>query len=146
MSDNRATPDAEPTDQSLGDLVALASKDVSTLVRAEIALAKAEISADAKRAVLGGGLFAAAGLIGHLVIILLSFALALGLHAAGLWDWLAFLVVALLYILLAGLMVFVGLRRLKKLTGPRRTIQTLKDDLSALRRDSGEPAGEAAAG
>lgn len=134
MPDNHAASESGAAEQSLGDLVATASKDVSTLVRAEIALAKAEIAADAKRAGLGAGLFVGAGLIGHLVIILLSIALALGLHAAGLWDWLSFLIVALLYILLAGLMVLIGVRRMKKITGPKRTMETLKADISALRR------------
>jgi hypothetical protein len=137
MPDNQAASDTGAAEQSLGDLVALASKDVSTLVRAEIALAKAEITADAKRAGLGAGLFVGAGLIGHLVIILLSITLALGLHAAGLWDWLSFLIVSVLYILLAGLLVFIGIRRLKKLTGPKRTIETLKADFGILRHDDG---------
>lgn len=134
MPDNQAASESGAAEQSLGDLVATASKDVSTLVRAEIALAKAEITADAKRAGLGAGLFIGAGLIGHLIIILLSIALALGLHAAGLWDWLSFLAVALLYVLLAGLMVLIGVRRMKKITGPKRTLETLKADISALRR------------
>lgn len=137
MADNQAVSESGAAEQSLGDLVATASKDVSTLVRAEIALAKAEIAADAKRAGLGAGLFIGAGLIGHLIIILLSIALALGLHAAGLWDWLSFLAVALLYVLLAGLMVLIGVRRMKKITGPKRTLETLKADISALRRGDG---------
>lgn len=138
MPDNQAASDTGAAEQSLGDLVALASKDVSTLVRAELALAKMEIAADAKRAGLGAGLFVAAGLIGHLILILLSVTLALGLHAAGLWDWASFLIVSGIYIVLAALMVFVGIRRLKKITGPKRTLETLKADFGMLRHDDGD--------
>lgn len=139
MADNETASEARAAEQSLGDLVALASKDVSTLIRAELALAKMELTADAKRMAIGGGMFTGAGLISHLAVIMLSFALALGLHAAGLWDWLAFLVVGAAYLLFAGLLVLVGTRRMKKITGPKRTMATLKADAKALRHKE-EPA------
>lgn len=146
MPDNETASEARAAEQSLGDLVALASKDVSTLVRAELALAKMELTADAKRMAIGGGMFTGAGLISHLAVIMLSFALALGLRAAGLWDWLAFLVVGVAYLLFAGLLVLVGTRRMKKLTGPKRTISTLKADIRELRHKDGGGAAVAETG
>lgn len=144
MPDNAAGRQATADGRSVGELVALVSKDLSTLVRGEIELAKAEVYADGKRAAIGAGLFVAAGLMGHLVVIVLSVALALGLHAAGLWDWLAFLVVGVFYILVAGLMVLVGIRWLKKVTGPRKTLATLKADTELVHRDGGATQDDAA--
>ncbi|GAA2998718.1 phage holin family protein [Streptosporangium longisporum] len=119
-------PPAEPQEESLGALVAAASDQISTLVRAEIELAKAEFRFDAKRVGMAAGLFGAAAFMAHLCLILGSFALAYGLVAAGVWTWLAFLIVTVLYLLVAGGLVFIGLRRLKGLTGMKRTLRSLK--------------------
>ncbi|MEU4836245.1 phage holin family protein [Streptosporangium sp. NPDC023615] len=119
-------PPAEPQEESLGALVAAASDQISTLVRAEIELAKAEFRFDAKRVGMAAGLFGAAAFMAHLCLILGSFALAYGLVAAGVWTWLAFLIVTVLYLLVAGGLVFIGIRRLKGLTGMKRTLRSLK--------------------
>ncbi|MFI6506105.1 phage holin family protein [Streptosporangium sp. NPDC050855] len=119
-------PPAEPQEETLGTLVAAASDQISTLVRAEIELAKAEFRFDAKRVGMAAGLFGAAAFMAHLCLILGSFALAYGLVAAGVWTWLAFLIVTVLYLLVAGGLVFIGLRRLKGLTGMKRTLRSLK--------------------
>ena len=92
------------TERTLGQLVADATRDLSSIMRSEIALAKAEIGADAKRAGAGAGLFAAAGLFAFLALILLLIAAAYGLVAAGLDPWLAFLIVAGTLLVLAVIM------------------------------------------
>ncbi|GAT67968.1 phage holin family protein [Planomonospora sp. ID91781] len=120
-------PAAEPQEESLGSLVAAASSHISTLVRAEIELAKAELRFDAKRVGLAAGLFAAAAFMAHLCLILASFAIAYAL--VGVFDWAegwAFATVTLFYLIVAGLLVFVGVRRLKGLTGMKRTLRSLK--------------------
>ncbi|MBB2908960.1 membrane protein implicated in regulation of membrane protease activity [Streptosporangium becharense] len=119
-------PPAEPQEESLGALVAAASDHISTLVRAEIELAKAEFRFDAKRVGMAAGLFGAAAFMGHLCLILASFAIAYGLVALGVWTWLAFTIVTVFYLIVAGLLVFVGIRRLKGLTGMKRTLRSLK--------------------
>jgi hypothetical protein len=119
-------PPAEPQEESLGALVAAASDHISTLVRAEIELAKAEFRFDAKRVGTAAGLFGAAAFMAHLCLILASFAIAYGLVAAGMWTWAAFLVVTVFYLIVAGLLVFIGIRRLKGLTGMKRTLRSLK--------------------
>ncbi|WP_283139757.1 phage holin family protein [Rhizohabitans arisaemae] len=111
---------------SLGELVADASKSISTLVRSEIELAKAELKFDVKRVGTAAGLFAGAAFTAHLCLILGSFALAFGLVALGMWQWAAFLAVTLLYLLIAGLLALLGVRRLKGLAGMKRTTRTLK--------------------
>src|SRR4051812_6384985 len=119
---------ATPTDEeSLGALVAQASNHISTLVRSEIELAKAELRFDAKRVGTAAGLFGAAAFIAHLCLILASFTLAYGLVSLGIWQWAAFGIVTLLYLVVAGLLSWVGYRRLKGLTGMRRTTRTLKN-------------------
>lgn len=121
-------------EMSVGELVALASSSASQLLRSELELAKSELRDDAKKAALGSVLFALAGLIGGLVLILLSIAAAYGLVAAGIWHWAAFLIVAGAYVLLGALLVGIGYLRMRRIGGASRTRRTLKDDLSLLRR------------
>jgi hypothetical protein len=117
---------APPEEESLGALVAQASNHISTLVRSEIELAKAELKFDAKRAGTAAGLFGAAAFIGHLCLILASFAIAYGLVAAGVWQWVAFAIVTAFYLLVASVLVLIGIRRLKGMAGMKRTTRTLK--------------------
>ncbi|MFI0354404.1 phage holin family protein [Actinomadura sp. 9N407] len=132
-----ALPGERIEDKSLGELVALASSNVSDLVRAEIDLAKTELKGDAKKAALGGVMFGVAGLIAGLIVILLSIAAAYGLVALGIWHWAAFLIVAGVYLLLALALIGIGYLRIKKIEGAKRTRKTLKDDFTALRRRGG---------
>ncbi|MBN6055881.1 phage holin family protein [Nonomuraea sp. RK-328] len=114
-----------PEEESLGSLVAQASNHISTLVRSEIELAKAEFRFDAKRVGTAGGLFAAAAFMAHLCLILASFTIA---YALSHWlpDWLSFLIVTVFYLLVAALLVFIGVRRLKGLAGMKRTTRSIK--------------------
>lgn len=119
-------PPAEPQEESLGELVAAASEQISTLLRAEIELAKAELRFDAKRVGVAGGLFSAAAFMAHLCLILASFAIAYGLVALGLWTWAAFAIVTVFYLIVAALLVFLGNRWRKGLTLMKRTRRSLK--------------------
>ena len=134
--------DGQLEDKSLGELVAIATGSVSRLVKSEIELAKLELKDDAKKAALGSTLFAVAGLIGGIVVILLSIAAAYGLMTAGIWNWAAFLIVAGAYVVLAAILIGIGLWRMKKMTGVSRTRRTMKDDIAMLRRggDESQPA------
>jgi Putative Actinobacterial Holin-X, holin superfamily III len=123
-------------ERTLGQLVAQASDDLSGIVRAEIALAKAELRGDVKNAALGGGLFGAAGYLGLLASILLVIAAAYGLVAAGLSPWLAFLIVAVVLLVLAGILALVGKSRLGKLGPPERTIRNAQATIQAVKPGS----------
>ena len=125
-------------ERTLGQLVAQASDDLSGIVRAEIALAKAELRGDVKNAALGGGLFGAAGYLGLLASILLVIAAAYGLVAAGLSPWLAFLIVAVVLLVLAGILALVGKSRLGKLGPPERTIRNAQATIQAVKPGSHE--------
>ena len=127
--------------QSLGDLVALAAKDISQLLRYEISLAKSELKMDARRIGIAAALAVVGLFVACLLVVLLCFAYAYGLVAAGIWVWAAFLIVAgtcLLLIALAGLIAF---GRIRKVTGMKMTRQTVIDDLGLLRRGEPSPNG-----
>jgi hypothetical protein len=128
-----ASRPGDSQEETLGALFAAASRDLSTLVRSEIELAKAEVRSDVKNGVLGGALFGAAAFLGVLAVILLSVAAAYGLVALGLHAGLAFLLVAVLYLLLAALLAFVGKRAVGKVGPPERTIRTSKDTAAFLK-------------
>ncbi|RAY14839.1 phage holin family protein [Actinomadura craniellae] len=121
-------------DKSIGELVALASGNVAKLVKTEIDLARAEITADAKKAALGSAMFSLAGLLGALVVIMLSISLAFGLVELGMWPWAAFLTIGVGYTALAGGLVFFGQRKMRKISGAPRTRKTVRGDLAAFRR------------
>jgi len=133
------TPGPAGGDQSLGDLVALAAKDVSQLIRYEVDLAKTELKGDAKRVGIAVAGFGLAAFVGCLVLVLLCFALAFGLVALGIWEWAAFLIVAGACILLAGLGVGLALIKLRKLSGLRVTRKTVTEGLGMLRHDGQRP-------
>ena len=123
------------TDQSIGDLVSVAARDISQLLRYEIDLAKLELKSDVKRAGIGAALGAVAVFSICLVLMLLCFAFAYGLYAIGapgglwgafLWTTLA---VGLLIVLALGVAALI-LRRLKLMS---RTRRTLAEDTSLLR-------------
>jgi hypothetical protein len=120
----------EPT---VGQLVANASKDLSSLVRSEIELAKTELKKTAIAAGTGAGMFAAAAFLALLAVILLCISAAYGLTAAGLHPAIAFLIVAGAFLLIGAILVFIGMRALKSAKGPQRTIETSKQSVEALK-------------
>ncbi|MBV9092864.1 MAG: phage holin family protein [Streptosporangiaceae bacterium] len=133
------TPGPAGADQSLGDLVALAAKDVSQLVRYEIDLAKAELRGDMRRVTRAGALGGIAGFVGCLLLVMLCFAYAYGLVAAGIWAWAAFLIVAGTLGLLGAAAVGIAALGLRRVSGLSRTRQTLNEDMAVLRRDNSHP-------
>jgi hypothetical protein len=136
------TPEPVGDGQSLGDLVALAAKDVSQLIRYEIDLAKSELMDDVQRIGLAGALGVVAAFVACLVLVLLSIALAFGLVALGIWDWAAFLIVAGAYVLLAVTVLGIAYLKLKRLSGLKETRKTVTEGLGILRHDGEQPDGQ----
>jgi uncharacterized membrane protein YqjE len=135
--------DSEP---SIGDLVNQAIRDVTQLVRCELALAKLELRDDAKRLGLAAALLAMATLAGFLILVMLCWALAYGLVTLGVWPWAAFLIVAGVLLLLALLAILITVIRVRGISGLQKTRQTVQEDLALLQRDedsSARPAVEA---
>ena len=135
-------PEPAGDGQSLGDLVALAAKDVSQLIRYEIDLAKSELMEDVQRVGLAGGLGVVAAFVACLVLVLLSIALAFGLVALGIWTWAAFLIVAGAYVVFAVLVLGIAYLKLKRLSGLKKTRETVTEGLGILRHDAQAPDGQ----
>jgi uncharacterized membrane protein YqjE len=129
--------DSEP---SIGDLVSQAIRDVTQLVRCELALAKLELRDDAKRLALAAGLLVIAAFAGCLILVMLCWALAFGLITLGIWPWAAFLIVAGVLLLLALLAILIVVIRVRGVSGLRKTRQTVQQDLALLKRDEDTPA------
>jgi hypothetical protein len=135
-------PEPAGDGQSLGDLVALAAKDVSQLIRYEIDLAKSELMDDVQRIGLAGALGVVAAFVACLVLVLLSIALAFGLVALGIWDWAAFLIVAGVYVLFAVLMLGIAYLKLRRISGLSKTRKTVTEGLGMLSPDGQQPDGQ----
>ncbi len=125
------TTEEEPT---IGKLVVDASRDVSSLIQHEIALAKSELKVSVKAGGISVALFAVAGFLGLLAIIMLSVAFAYFLHFTGLDLAWCFLIVFGAYVLLAGLLALVGVRKIKQVKPPERAIEQAKEIPSAFKR------------
>jgi multisubunit Na+/H+ antiporter MnhG subunit len=136
------TPEPAGSDQSLGDLVALAAKDVSALVRYEINLAKTELRGDLRRVGLAAALAGVAAFVGILVLVLCCIALAYGLVTLGIWTWAAFLIVAGLCILLAAGAVGIAIVKVRHLSGLKKTRQSVTEGIGMLRRDGQHDTGQ----
>jgi membrane protein implicated in regulation of membrane protease activity len=134
------TPEPVGADQSLGDLVALAAKDVSQLIRYEIDLAKTELRSDVRRVGLAGALTGVAAFVACLVLVLLSIAFAFGLVALGIYPWAAFLITAGTCVLLAVVAVGVAYLMLRHLSGLSRTRKSVTEGIGILRGEGQEPA------
>ena len=124
----------DPSLRSVGEVLGDITGDLSTLMRQELELAKAELKESADHAKAAGGMFAGAGVAGHLALIFLSLALwwALGdlLDSLG---WSA-LVVGLLWAFAATVMASMGRTRMKRATPlAPRTLDTSKDIPDALK-------------
>jgi uncharacterized membrane protein len=135
-------PEPAGDGQSLGDLVALAAKDVSQLIRYEIDLAKTELKADVQRIGLAGALVGVAAFVACLVLVLLSIALGFGLIALGIWAWAAFLIVSGVYVLFAALVLGIAYMKVQRLSGLKKTRETVSEGLGILGRDGQQPDGQ----
>ena len=129
----------DPTDTSVGHLVGEVAKDLSTLMRQELALAKAEAQQSAKKAGMGAGLLGGAAWAAHFVLLFGSLALWWVLGALiGEGDrepalgWAA-LIVMLLWAAVAGVLALRGKKELKKTKGLPQTAESLKKIPDALK-------------
>ncbi len=120
-------------DRTIGQLVADASRDASTLVRHEIALAKAELKDSAVKAGTGIGLFVGAAIFGFVGFLLLCVAAAWGLIAAGLTNWAAFGIVALVLFVIAAILALIGRSKVSKAGPPHKAIESSKKTADVLK-------------
>jgi hypothetical protein len=122
----------EPT---IGRLVAETTKDLSTLVRDEIQLAKTELKVSLKLSGAAAGLFAAAVFLVLLAVVMISIAFGYALtNIEGIGPALAFLIVFGVYVLIALILAFIGYRKIKKVRAPEQAIAAVKSNKQILKR------------
>lgn len=126
IKESRPIPDG---DRSLGDLFSELTEETSTLVRQEVALAKAEMSQKAAEVGKDVGFLAAGGLVLYAGLLALVAALIIGLGQAGLTWWVSALIVGIVVLAAGGALVWSGLNSLKHMSPmPQQTVDTLRED------------------
>jgi hypothetical protein len=128
--------DLTKSDASLGELVGQASKELSTLFRKEVELAKTELSGEIAKAGKGAGMFGGAGVV---ALYGVGFLMLAGMFWLGTVMPLGFaaLIVAGVCLLGAGALALTGKRAMRTLSPkPERTIRTLKEDVQWARHPS----------
>ncbi len=121
----------------LGELIGEITGDLSTLLRQEVELAKAELAQSAKRAGKGSGMFAGAGIAGHMVLVFLSVSLwwALGVHIGHGWSA---LIVAVIWAVVAAELIMVGRKEFALIKGLKRTSETVGKIPNAIKGNEQE--------
>lgn len=117
---------AKADTNSLGELLSDVTRDLSTLIRQEMELAKAEAKQSATRAGKGGGMLAGAGIAGHFVLLFLSVALWYALGELMGLGWSA-VVVAVIWGIIAAILASVGRKELKAIKGMPQTVETVQE-------------------
>ena len=119
---------------SLGDLLGEVTRNLSTLMRQEIALAKAELKETATTSAKGAGMFGGAGYAASMVVLFLSLALWAGLAYLIGWGW-SGIVVAVLWAIIAAILFVVGRAQMKKVNGAPQTVETLQEIPETFKRN-----------
>jgi hypothetical protein len=129
------TDDGRPAveNASVGQLIGEVTKDLSTLMRQELELAKVELKVEAKKAGQGAGLYGAAGVAGYMTLLFLSIALWWALaHLVG-HSWSA-LIVAVIWGIVGAVAYVIGRNKFREVNPkPERTVETLSQVPSALK-------------
>jgi uncharacterized protein YacL len=110
------------------------SEQTSRLARQEVELAKIEMTEKGKRAAFGVGAFSALGLLALLALGSLTAAAILGL-GTGMEGWLAALIVAAAYLLLAGLFALFGKRKVEEASPlvPEQAKESVREDIETTK-------------
>lgn len=128
---------------SIGTLMREASQHMSTLVRAEVELAKAEVVGEVKKGVTGSVFFIIAGVVALYSTFFLFFTLAELLADLGLYRSLSYGIVFILMLLIAGAFGFLGYRKVKKIKALERTIDSFRETAAAFKRRPADDAADA---
>ncbi|MFL6204542.1 MAG: phage holin family protein [Acidimicrobiales bacterium] len=128
---------AEPIapDQSLGELMGRMTSDVGSLISTQIELAKVEIKEEVSRAGKGAGMVGGGGLAAWFALLLLSMGIAFGIgNAIDSVGW-GFVLVGLVYALIAAVLVLKGRQQITSATPiAEQTMETLKEDVEWARQ------------
>jgi len=119
-------------DRSLGELISGVTQDLSTLMRQELELAKAEVQQSASRAGKGAGMLGGAGVAGYFVLLFLSVALWWAIGSATGLGWSA-LIVAAIWGVIGAILYVAGRNSLKSVRGIPKTTETVSKIPDALK-------------
>jgi MFS family permease len=127
-------PDGE-RDPSVGELFSRLSEQTSTLIRNEMALARAELKEKGKAAGVGAGMFGGAGALGFYALGALTACLILAL-ATFLEGWIAALIVAAVYGAVAGILALTGRKKVKQAGSPvpEQAVESMKEDVEVAKQ------------
>ena len=134
---SRAAEPSSVADRSLGDLISEVTQDLSTLLRQEVELAKAEVQQSAKRAGKGAGMLSGAAVAGYFVVLFASLALWWAIGAATGLGWSA-LIVAVIWAIIGAILALVGRKELRAVRGLPRTASTVQKIPDALKGNEGQ--------
>ena len=119
--------------QSVGELLSAVTQDLSTLMRQEVELAKAEIKTEVSKVGKGAGMLGGAGFGGYMVLLFLSIALWWGLANVMDQSWAA-LITAGVWAVITAVLAVLGRSTLKTVNPkPERTVETVKQVPDALK-------------
>ena len=119
-------------DRSLGDLISEITQDLSTLVRQELELAKAELAQTASRTGKGAGMLGGAAVAGYFVLLFVSIALWWAIGSATGLGWSA-VIVAVIWAIIAAVLAAAGRASLRSVRGLPRTADSMKKIPDALK-------------
>lgn len=130
-TEHEGRPAEDLSDRSVADLMKRLSDQMSMLVRQELDLAKAEVAVKGKKAGVGAGMFGGAGLFAVYALGALTACAILALVKAGVVGWLAALVMAAVYAVIAGVLALTGKRNVQQGVPPtpEQTIESVKEDV-----------------
>lgn len=122
--------DTEPKEPgtSLAELMGRLGDDVSSLVTTQLEIAKAELKQEATQGAKSAGLLGGGAFAGYLAVLMLSFALAWGLNDAFDNPWSGFLVVGVIWAIVAAVLASTGKKRMDQIRGPQATAAELQAD------------------
>ena len=127
-----STYNSRAEDRSVSELLSEVSSEVGKLVKKEIELAKMETSDSVSKAAKAGAMLGAGGVGAFVGLLILAMAAAWGL-AEIMAPGLAFLIVAVLFFVVAGALAAAGRKKMKQVQGPKQTMKTLRQDVQVAK-------------
>jgi len=132
----QASTHPDVSDASVGELIGEVSRDLSTLMRQELELAKAEIKTEVSKTGKAAGMLGGAGFAGYMVLLFLSFALWWGLENVMDAGWAALIVAAVWGVI--GAVLYASGRKTMRTVNPKpeQTVDTVQEIPGALKPHS----------
>ena len=129
-------PDMDQREESrgIGDLLGDLGRQVSTLVRKEIDLARVEVTSSVGRMSRGAAMAGAGGAILYAGLLVLLLAVVLGLIQAGIDAWLAALIVAVVVMVIGGVVTSMGVKQMQATElAPKQTAETVRENVEFVK-------------